>query len=66
MPTRRRAVLVLALLTALGIANFAAALAVGSISIHPSQVLAALLGENVEQVSIVRDLRLPRALAAFA
>ncbi len=66
MPTRRRAALVLALLAALGVASFAAALAVGSIAISPAQVLAALLGENVEQVSIVRDLRLPRALAAFA
>ena len=66
MPSRRRAALVLAVLALLGAASFAAALAVGSIAVPFSDVAAALLGEPIDNAAIVRELRLPRALAGFA
>jgi iron complex transport system permease protein len=66
MPTRHRAFLVLALLAIGGLASFAAALAVGSLSLPLSEVFSALLGENPPSAAIVLDLRLPRALAGFA
>ena len=66
MPTRRRAFLVLVLLAIGGLASFAAALAVGSLSLPLPEVMAALLGENPPSATIVLDLRLPRALAGFA
>jgi iron complex transport system permease protein len=66
MPTRRRALLVLALLASGGLASFAAALAVGSLQVPISDVVAALLGQPVDNAAIVLDLRLPRALAGFA
>jgi iron complex transport system permease protein len=57
MPTRRRAVLILAALLLLALASFWAALAVGSLPATAGDALAA---------DIVRELRLPRALAGFA
>ncbi len=66
MPTRRRAFLVLVLLAIGGLTSFAAALAVGSLSLPLPEVMAALLGENPPSAAIVLDLRLPRALAGFA
>jgi iron complex transport system permease protein len=66
MPTRRRAFLVLVLLAIGGLASFAAALAVGSLSLPLPEVMAALLGENLPSATIVLGLRLPRALAGFA
>jgi iron complex transport system permease protein len=66
MPSRQRAFLVLALLAIGGLASFAAALAVGSLSLPLSEVFSALLGENPPSAAIVLDLRLPRALAGFA
>lgn len=66
MPTRRRTFLVLVLLAIGGLASFTAALAVGSLSLPLSEVVAALLGENPPSAAIVLDLRLPRALAGFA
>jgi iron complex transport system permease protein len=66
MPSRHRAFLVLALLAIGGLASFAAALAVGSLSLPLSEVFSALLGENPPSAAIVLDLRLPRALAGFA
>ncbi|MDQ5947375.1 MAG: iron complex transport system permease protein [Pseudomonadota bacterium] len=66
MPTRRRALLVLALLASGGLASFAAALAVGSMPVPLVDVVAALLGEKPQNAAIVLDLRLPRALAGFA
>jgi len=66
MPSRRRALLVLLSLTLLSVASMVAALAVGSLTLPVGDVLAALSGvENVAR-AIVFDLRLPRALAAFA
>lgn len=66
MPSRQRAFLVLVLLACGGLASFAAALAVGSLPVPIPDVVAALLGQPVDNAAIVLDLRLPRALAGFA
>jgi len=67
MPTRRRALLVILLLALLGLASLIAALAAGSLPVAPAELAAALFGggEGVA-ADVVRELRLPRALAAFA
>jgi iron complex transport system permease protein len=59
----------LALLTLAGVtvAAFALALSFGSVAIDPASVLRALFATGDEtQRAIVRELRLPRAIAAFA
>jgi len=66
MPTRRRALLVLALLVTLSAASLLAALAAGSVGVPFGEVLAALGGADTPPRAIVLDLRLPRALAGFA
>ena len=66
MPSRRRALLVLLSLTLLSVASMVAALAVGSLTLPIGEVVAALSGADNVARSIVFDLRLPRALAAFA
>jgi iron complex transport system permease protein len=67
MPTRRRALLVILLLALLGLTSLVAALAAGSLPLAPGELAAALFGggEGVA-ADVVRELRLPRALAAFA
>ena len=66
MPTRRRAALILATLALLALASFWTALAVGSIPLAPSDIVAALFGQAAPGADIVHELRLPRALAGFA
>ncbi len=66
MPTRRRALLVIALLAVLAAASVLASLAVGSLSLGPREVLDALAGQGGLGAEVVRDLRLPRAAGAFA
>ena len=66
MPSRRRALLVLALLAVLGAASLAAAMAAGSVAVPLGDVLAALAGGDTPARAIVLELRLPRALAGFA
>ncbi len=66
MPTRRRAFLILASLALLAVLSIGLALTVGSLQIPLIDVLAALLGQDVPGTDIVRELRLPRALAGFA
>ena len=66
MPNRRRAFLILAILVLLALASFWAALAAGSIPVAAIDVLAAVLGQDAPGADIVRQLRLPRALAGFA
>ncbi len=66
MPSRRRVLIVLAALLALAGAAFALALAVGSMPVRAADVAGALLGSDAAGAEIVRQLRLPRALAAFA
>ncbi|MDR2241001.1 MAG: iron ABC transporter permease [Zoogloeaceae bacterium] len=76
--TRRRALLTLLLLALLGLASLFVALAAGSIAVTPGDMLAALFGSggidsahgahspHSLAAEVVRELRLPRALAAFA
>lgn len=64
-PTRRLAIL--AVLTAASLLALSAALAVGSVEVDATAILRALAGDTSETASaIVLELRLPRALAAFA
>src|SRR6478752_4284145 len=65
--TRIPATLALATLAAVALAAFALALSVGSIALDPMTVLRALAGGGDPMPrTIVHELRLPRALAAFA
>jgi iron complex transport system permease protein len=66
MPTRRRALAVLALLAVLSLTSLAVALAVGSIALPLGDVFAALAGAETATQPIILELRLPRALAGFA
>ena len=67
MPTRRRALLLLASLVLLALGSMAVALLAGSISIAPGQAWRAVLGDvAADQYEVIHSLRLPRALAAFA
>ena len=62
-----RALLVLALLALLALSSLLLALAAGSVALSPGEAWAALLGTGDGMaVAVVRDLRLPRALAVFA
>lgn len=71
MPSRRRAFFVLVLLLALAALSLVISLAAGSISVTAADVFTALWGgtptsEASLAVEIIRGLRLPRALGAFA
>jgi iron complex transport system permease protein len=67
MPTRRRSLLVLLSLVALGGLGFLTSLAAGSFAASPAQTAAALLGEGDATLrNVILELRLPRTLAAFA
>ncbi len=67
MPTRRRALLILAGLVGLSQMSMALALMVGSIPIGPLEALAALFDNGGATAGeVVRSLRLPRALTGFA
>jgi iron complex transport system permease protein len=66
MPTRRRALLVLALLAFLSVTSVLVAVAAGSVALPLGEVYAALAGSDTPGSAIVLDLRLPRALAGFA
>src|SRR5258708_51888 len=64
---RPRAVVVLGVLVAAALASIAVALATGSIAVDTGSLLRALAGDTTDShAAIVRELRLPRALAAFA
>ncbi|WP_374265176.1 FecCD family ABC transporter permease [Zoogloea sp.] len=66
-PRRRRAGLVIAGLLAATLAAFAWALSAGAMAVPGSELLAALTGRGGGmEADIVRTLRLPRAVAAFA
>jgi iron complex transport system permease protein len=55
------------LLAGAAVAAVAFALAVGSVDVGPANVLAAIFGDTRDtSAAIVRELRLPRAIAAFA
>jgi len=68
MPSGRpRALLVLATLAVVALAALALALATGSVGVDAKSIAAALAGDaSSGPAAIVRELRLPRALAAFA
>jgi iron complex transport system permease protein len=67
MPTRRRALFILAVLVGLALLSLVIALAAGSLPVSPADVYRALSGEHGGlAVEVIHGLRLPRALAAFA
>jgi len=66
MPTRRRAFLVLLLLTLMALSSLVLALATGSVSLSLNDFLALGTDSNGLATRVLLDLRLPRALAAFA
>ncbi len=67
MPTRHRALAILALLTGASLGSMLLALAVGSMHIPVGDVFNALFGgEGSLSGDVVAHLRLPRALAGFA
>ena len=67
MPTRRRALLVLIALLLLAVASGLVALMAGSVALAPGEVLASLFGRSESLAGeVVLNLRLPRALVAFA
>ncbi len=64
--TPARIAVTLAVLAGVGLAAIAIALAVGSVALDSTSVVRALSGGEGIDAAIVRELRLPRALAAFA
>lgn len=66
MPTRRRALFILAALLILALASIGLALSVGSVPLSFGEVCAALLHQDTPGAEIIRILRLPRALLGFA
>ena len=67
MPTRRRALLILAALIGVALGSMVLALVVGSIRIPVGDVFSSLFGETgTLSGEVVTGLRLPRALAGFA
>jgi iron complex transport system permease protein len=67
MPTRRRALLILATLIGLALLSVVLALMVGSIAVSATEVFSSLFNEGGGVAGdVVRKLRLPRALAGFA
>ena len=67
MPNRRRALAVLAALALLALGSLGLSLAVGSLALDLSDVIAALAGHDIGiGGEVVRELRLPRVLGAFA
>ena len=67
MPTRRRALLILAALASTAVLSISLALIVGSMRIPFTEVAATLLGGgDGVSTEVVRGLRLPRALTGFA
>ena len=67
MPTRRRALLIIAALLGLAVLSLLIALAAGSVPVSAGDVLGALGGEGEGLAGdVIRGLRMPRALAAFA
>lgn len=67
MPSRHRALLIIAALAALALLSITLALMAGTIRLGAGEVLLTLFGDHSGmQADVVRGLRLPRALAGFA
>lgn len=64
--THRRYAIVIFVLLLLSAASLVMALAVGSLPVSVADVLAALTGQTSAEADVVMQLRLPRALGAFA
>ena len=62
----RRLLLVFALLTLMSVGAIAIGLSVGSVKMSFGDVMAGLFDPAAPTASVIRDLRLPRTLAAFA
>ncbi|WP_284447271.1 iron chelate uptake ABC transporter family permease subunit, partial [Fluviibacter phosphoraccumulans] len=65
MTTRYRLVLVVMALSLLAVGAVAIGLSVGSVKMPFAEVMAGLLDPAAPGASVIRDLRLPRTLAAF-
>lgn len=66
MTPSRRLLLVFALLTLMSVGAIAIGLSVGSVKMSFGDVMAGLFDPVAPTASVIRDLRLPRTLAAFA
>ena len=66
MTPSRRLLLVFALLTLMSVGAIAIGLSVGSVKMSFGDVMAGLFDPATPTASVIRDLRLPRTLAAFA
>ncbi|MFM8338833.1 MAG: FecCD family ABC transporter permease [Fluviibacter sp.] len=66
MNLSRRPIIVIALLALLGIGSIAISLSMGSVEVPLSDVISGLFDPAASSATVIRDLRLPRALAAFA
>ena len=66
MTSRRRLLLVFSLLALMALGAIAIGLSVGSVKISFGNVMAGLFDPAAPSASVIRDLRLPRTLAAFA
>jgi len=62
----RRLLLVFALLTVMALCAIAVGLSVGSVKMSFAEVTAGVFDPTAPTASVIRDLRLPRTLAAFA
>ena len=66
MKASHRLLLVILCLGLIGVCSIAVSLSVGSIKLPLSEVLSGLFDPAASSAMLIRDLRLPRALAAFA
>ena len=66
MSMPRRLLLVFALLTVMALCAIAVGLSVGSVKMSFAEVTAGVFDPTAPTASVIRDLRLPRTLAAFA
>ena len=66
MTSLRRLLLVITLLALAGLVAIAVGLSVGSVKMSFADVMAGLFDPAAQASSVIRDLRLPRTLAAFA
>ncbi|MGV0953229.1 MAG: FecCD family ABC transporter permease [Fluviibacter sp.] len=66
MKASHRLLLVILCLALIGVCSIAVSLSVGSIKLPLSEVLSGLFDPTASSAMLIRDLRLPRALAAFA
>ena len=66
MNSPRRLLLVFALLVLMAVSAIAIGLSVGSVKMSFSDVFAGLFDPAAQAAAVIRDLRLPRTLAAFA